>query len=196
MTEEQLGQAVELVAGDGNIGTPWKGDYKVVVAGDLKTITMTTTTEKPAGGPVFFIRGGMNGWGAAAEWQFKQKEGNTYELACAIEEGAEFKIADADWDKINYGAGDMVFAGDPTEWNYNANNAIMGEAFEGVVTVVLPEVAKNPITVTFTAGAGVGNVAVDSAKAEYFNLQGVRVDNPQNGLFIVRQGNKVTKVVK
>ena len=33
------------------------------------------------------------------------------------------------------------------------------------------------------------------APVEFFNLQGVRVANPENGLFIRRQGNKVEKVV-
>lgn len=33
------------------------------------------------------------------------------------------------------------------------------------------------------------------APAEYFNLQGVKVANPENGLFIKVQGNKATKVV-
>lgn len=43
----------------------------------------------------------------------------------------------------------------------------------------------------------VGNVTVDAnAPVEYFNLQGVRVQNPENGLFIRRQGNSVSKVVK
>lgn len=44
----------------------------------------------------------------------------------------------------------------------------------------------------------VGNIAVDNSNApvEYFNLQGVRVANPENGLFIRRQGTSVTKVVK
>lgn len=44
--------------------------------------------------------------------------------------------------------------------------------------------------------AGVNDIAVDNdvnAPAEYFNLQGVKVNNPANGLYIVRQGNKVTK---
>jgi hypothetical protein len=47
------------------------------------------------------------------------------------------------------------------------------------------------------AESGVGNVVVDSENApvEYFNLQGVRVANPTQGLFIKRQGNKVQKVV-
>ncbi len=37
--------------------------------------------------------------------------------------------------------------------------------------------------------------ADENAPVEYFNLQGVRVENPTNGLYIRRQGNKVTKVI-
>ncbi len=53
------------------------------------------------------------------------------------------------------------------------------------------------ITVT-TAGipTGVENVVIDeNASAEYYNLQGVRVVNPESGIYIRRQGNKVTKVL-
>ncbi len=44
---------------------------------------------------------------------------------------------------------------------------------------------------------GIEDIDIDSVNApvEYFNLQGVRVANPENGLFIRRQGNKVTKVI-
>ncbi len=44
---------------------------------------------------------------------------------------------------------------------------------------------------------GIENVAVDSQNApvEFFNLQGVRVENPSAGIFIRRQGNNVSKVV-
>lgn len=35
----------------------------------------------------------------------------------------------------------------------------------------------------------------ENAPVEYFNLQGVRVDNPSNGLYIRRQGNEVKKIV-
>ena len=37
-------------------------------------------------------------------------------------------------------------------------------------------------------------VADPNAPVEYFNLQGIRVANPENGLFIRRQGAKVSKV--
>lgn len=44
--------------------------------------------------------------------------------------------------------------------------------------------------------SSVADLANDNAPVEYFNLQGVRVANPENGIFIRRQGSKVTKVAK
>lgn len=43
---------------------------------------------------------------------------------------------------------------------------------------------------------GITDITVeDNAPVEYFNLQGVRVANPESGLYIRRQGSKVAKVV-
>lgn len=63
-------------------------------------------------------------------------------------------------------------------WYYaNANNAFK---------VVLPE------------SAGINDIISDDAQAApvYYNLQGVRVANPENGMFIEVRGNKAVKVVK
>ncbi|MDE5554908.1 MAG: hypothetical protein K2J10_06970, partial [Muribaculaceae bacterium] len=45
--------------------------------------------------------------------------------------------------------------------------------------------------------SGIESVTNDNndAPVEYFNLQGLRVNEPSNGIFIRRQGNKVTKVL-
>ena len=44
--------------------------------------------------------------------------------------------------------------------------------------------------------AAVENIETDSdAPVEYFNLQGLRVENPENGLYIRRQGSKTTKIL-
>ncbi len=55
------------------------------------------------------------------------------------------------------------------------------------------------ITVDYRAAvAGVVNVAVDDnciAPIEYYNIQGLRVSNPDKGLYIRRQGSKVSKIV-
>lgn len=53
----------------------------------------------------------------------------------------------------------------------------------------------------FTEGSGgVDNIVIDTPEAidalpEYYNLQGVRVENPSSGLYIVKRGNKVTKEI-
>ena len=47
----------------------------------------------------------------------------------------------------------------------------------------------------FAEANAIEGIDAENAPAEYFNLQGVRVENPENGLFIRRQGNKVEKVI-
>ncbi len=55
------------------------------------------------------------------------------------------------------------------------------------------------IKLKFTApdGAGVEGVTVEEeGEAEFFNLQGIRVANPEHGVYIMRQGNKATKIIR
>ena len=57
------------------------------------------------------------------------------------------------------------------------------------VTILLPENITEP--------SALGTITADeNAPVEYFNLQGIRIDNPESGLYIRRQGNTVTKVIK
>lgn len=74
----------------------------------------------------------------------------------------------------------------------------------GVVDMVIDVVWTNsgmgdiPILCTFTSfTSGVENIiAAPQGEVEYYNLQGVKVANPENGVFIRVQGGKATKVVK
>lgn len=53
----------------------------------------------------------------------------------------------------------------------------------------------NGLSVDMT-NTGVDGIAIDmDAEAEYYNMQGVRVLNPEQGLYIVRRGGKVSKVI-
>lgn len=42
--------------------------------------------------------------------------------------------------------------------------------------------------------SGIDDLGLDAAPAEYYNLQGIRVDNPTSGIYLRRQGSKVTKI--
>ncbi len=209
--KENLGQPITVEIGNGaNNFTPWKGDYKIVIAGDLSTITLTTTTPEPTGFTPLYLRGGFAGtdWPALDEWKLTSEDGINYTFTCAegqsIPAGSEFKIADADWALYNFGTSMPVEVDDTMyQWEAGSNtpNAVFLEDFNGTCKLVLPheeDGEMTPVMVGFFAAeeGGVEGVTVDAnAAKEYFNLQGVRVANPSNGLYIVRQGGKTSKVL-
>lgn len=90
-----------------------------------------------------YLRGGMNGWGAPAEWQFKTgDEENTWVIKdVTIDGGTEFKVADSSWGDINWGAGDngTVTPGEEYQLNTgdNPGNLKVENDFHGTVQVRL-----------------------------------------------------------
>lgn len=50
-------------------------------------------------------------------------------------------------------------------------------------------------SVFLDSSAGIDEIVNDEAEVKYFNLQGLEVTNPTNGIYIRRQGSKVTKVL-
>lgn len=74
-----------------------------------------------------------------------------------------------------------------TDASGNQSVMIVGDG----ITVKKVEIARKAVT------TGIADITVEDANApvEYFNLQGIRVNNPENGIFIRRQGKNVTKVI-
>ena len=201
LNEENLGTEVALAPSEGNIVLPWTGDWTIVVNEAVTTLKATTTTPKPTSIDLY-VRGDMNNWGADDNWKFSTTDDPTVlTFNCdgdhTILAGQGFKIADGSWGQYNYGTSDVIIPDEfGTEWNYNGGNAMVESDFNGVIEFHVPAVPQGPALVVFLeSGAGVENIAIENAAKEYFNLQGVRVANPANGLYIVRQGNKVSKVM-
>ncbi len=58
------------------------------------------------------------------------------------------------------------------------------------------ETITKQFTIVITTSSAIDNVEMeDNAPVEYYNLQGVKVENPEKGIFIKRQGAKATKIV-
>ena len=77
------------------------------------------------------------------------------------------------------------------------DNLTFAEEWSG--SCVLNVTDLNNPSVIFNAEKEISGVEgieteVNNAPAVYYNLQGVRVANAENGLFIVKKGNKVSKV--
>lgn len=208
LDEVEPGTWVDMVDGDGNISVAWKGDYTITIKGDLSQIMGVTTTPKPSENEFtkIYLRGGWDeGWAALPDWEMETADGVTYWFDCTgatmIPAGTQWKIADDSWDTINYGADGDIYPDEfSTIWNYNAGNGVCAEDYVGTVKFVKPSEKRGPAEVTIfpeiVEHAGVSVIATENnAPAEYFNLQGVRVANPENGLYIVRRGTEVSKVI-
>lgn len=53
-----------------------------------------------------------------------------------------------------------------------------------------------PILIEATTETGIAGIEAENGEAVYFNLQGVRVENPENGIFIRVQNGKAVKIMK
>lgn len=75
-------------------------------------------------------------------------------------------------------------------WEGEAKNALTIGVYKKVTRFMWIE-----ITYTKEGSTGIDEVSADTdVPAEYYNLQGVRVNNPENGVYIMRQGANVQKV--
>lgn len=135
------------------------------------------------------------------------KEGNTFSIDVTFENGTEpnslfsFLPALGTWDDVN--AGTRYGAANEDIFELGAAQALVAQAgdvaafnvnYTGDATVV---VDFDTMTVTVTAKSdSIDTIGADAdAPVVYYNLNGVRVDNPQGGIFIRKQGNTVSKVI-
>lgn len=89
--------------------------------------------------------------------------------------------------------GDFATDGNTATWTPGEAKDVQTIKFDATATTRI-----STMTITYDKSTGVNDILTDdsNAPAEYYNLQGVRVANPAAGnLYIVRQGNKVSKTI-
>lgn len=139
------------------------------------------------------------------------KEGNTFSIDVTFENVVDgvaqpnslfsFLPALGTWGDVN--AATRYGAANEDIFELGAAQALVAQAGEvaafnvnytGDATVV---VDFDTMTVTVTAKSdSIDTIGADAdAPVVYYNLNGVRVDNPQGGIFIRKQGNTVSKVI-
>lgn len=84
-------------------------------------------------------------------------------------------------------------------WTATADDKVSSVKFEvpaggtnTYISTITVECTKIP---SVPSGVSDMETTDENAPVEYYNLQGLRVLNPENGIYIRRQGSKVTKVI-
>lgn len=109
--------------------------------------------------------------------------------------GCQFKIADSTWSE-EY-TSEILDMQPGKAYNVISSggtlNMGVSETFKDVEIMLNP--TAKIMTFNGTPGSAVSEIADTEAAAEYFNLQGVRVSNPQSGMYIRVAGGKTEKVI-
>lgn len=171
-------------------------------------VTVDTSDKKPQPDPdqidLYLIGENYGDWNTVeADYKFTC-EGNVYTLELDSLEG-EWKIWDGSWD-FNFGCG----ASQPT-FNREANSYFFGGNFKlnseipVIITFTLVEgsAEKNTsiasrilISRDESDLNGIEGIEAETGAIRYFNLQGVEIAEPTQGLYIKVQGGKTEKILK
>lgn len=75
-----------------------------------------------------------------------------------------------------------------------ADESLTGDSYRYYVTAVYGNGESVPSNIVEFSFSGIeGIVSDESAAPVYYNLQGIRVDNPHSGVYIIKKGSAVTK---
>ena len=213
ITEDNIGTAVPLYGpADANFQVPWKGDWKIEIAQDLSAVTVTTTTPKPDA--TYHLVGGFS-WSPLDKYKFEKETDTVYwlDITEALPATKYLNIMrNSSWNEWWAPTVAPIVAGETAvEWMWQTNHGGDAEAvpdgsnYTGSIRLETPaEITTGcSVQVTFYPtirehNSGVADALVEeqNVKAEYFNLQGVKILNPQSGqLYIVRRGASVSKEI-
>ena len=201
-----IGEPVALTAGYSNdIIIANTGKYDVTIDLVNNTLTLEAVVNYPE---VIYAIGNINelNWSTSEGVSFTHKGDGIYEGSINVDNVDNgygyFQFATTlggSWDAVNagtrYGATEnnlLVENGKIYVMTNNWGGGTQSWKCEAGVVELEVDIANN--TMKIVNLTGVENIEVDNADVEYYNLQGVKVDNPTNGTYIKVQGKKTTKV--
>lgn len=164
---------------------------------DVYSLLMSAEKELSENEAVYELTGDFNDWELGTAYFTETAEG-VYELSLDTFEGG-FKVVKNGSFATQYGAnhtGVMFQANMEYQLNTLSDNADIiytsGSYTNVKFTLKIDE--NETASITMTGTDGVAAVDMDS-ETEYFNMQGLRIDNPEKGgIYIVKRGSKVSKI--
>ena len=129
------------------------------------------------------------------EFEFEAKENNSFRFYSKLDGWDNSSIGASQDDKQNpFTFTDNVYEGEifiggKGSWQ-------LPDDFAGKVKMTVNLNEKNIKLEAETKQDSIEAIEAEAAEAVYYNLQGIRVANPENGIFIKVAGNKVEKVIR
>ena len=202
-----IGEPATLKKGDQNIKIgATAGTYDVTIDLENMTITLQGVVEYPE---VIYAIGNVNGynWSTSEGVALAHVGEGVYEGSFTVDNADAgygfFQFATtlgADWDAVNagtrYGAEEVDLLVEANgSYKMTDNWGGGSQSWKSAVGTCTVRVNLVDCKMEIISLTGVEEIAVDeNAPVEYYNLQGVKVDEPTNGTYIKVQGNKTTKV--
>ena len=171
---------------------------------NLNDETITIVGGTPDGEALWYVAGINGVYELTPDWQLTEVSDGVYEREVTIFEiTGKFKISDTGW-AHQFGTNDETAVGiTPTDLSFmfeevsGEGGDIPYELEEGTYKV---SVDLNEYIVTFSSATdgSVEDIVVAGQEkaAQYFNLMGAKVVNPDKGIFIQVVNGKATKIVK
>ena len=200
--DEKLKEGVATTiknAGDCSMQFPSAGVWDVVVNSSLNQITVKKSAVVVpqvdiVGGTVLYMKPNAT-WKANnarfAAYFFGNNDTNAWaSMEFVVDDTYSVTAPEGTWTNVIFCS--MKGDNQTNDWN-NKVQQTADLKYDGENN--LYDIATNKWSVASDVVTAIEEVGVDAGAAVYYNLQGVKVANPENGIFIKKQGNKTTKVV-
>lgn len=140
-TAPVIGVEYTLAKGGANISLEEDFVGNITITYDGENYVVLFKEAAPGDPSGIYLRGGMNGWGADAAWEFvTTDQDNVWVLNnVTIEEGTEFKVADADWTAVNYGLEEALVFGQEMVMSAGGTNIVMPQTATVNITITQGE---------------------------------------------------------
>ncbi len=212
-TKANLGKEVPMSGPNaGNFEPLWPGDWKLVISQDLSTVTVTTTTP----GSSYNLVGSFNEYACQDNYQFEAEDGvdNVFwlDITTPLTSSILNILRNKGWTdwwtpqttplSVGETANTWLWHDDWLDKS-NPRDAALTD-YTGTMRLEVPDDITNGCSIAVTCYPDIREhksiptgIVLHRTEygehPEYFNLQGMKVETPRNGIYVVRRGNKVTK---
>lgn len=128
-------------------------------------------------------------------WSYRIYKNSTLTISCSDSQSLVSIVFDTQTSSYATALGNATFS--TGAYNKDEKTLNLGDGVKSVTITPGATIGFNGIAVNYSGTSAVSDIAVEEAEGEavYYNLQGVRVANPENGLYIRVQGKKAVKVL-